>query len=101
MQFECKQIECKLVPSLIKPNAIKQQSNELGKRSGTKELVALLIISAMQDQSSQQMPKLGVEQVKNVNREKSLEQEVAVESWCNAIRMQTNQMQARVISHQA
>jgi hypothetical protein len=49
MQFECKQIECKLVSSLVVPNAIKQQSNKLGTRSGAKELVALSIVSVMQD----------------------------------------------------
>jgi hypothetical protein len=71
--------------SLIKPNTIKQQSNKLGKRSRAKELVALLIISTMQDQSNQQMPELDVEQVKNLNRENSLEQEVQEQSESNLV----------------
>jgi hypothetical protein len=80
MQFKCKQIECKLVSSLVVPKAIKQQSNKLGTRSGAKELVALSIVSAMQDQSNKQMPELGKEHVKTADGEKSLEREVQEQS---------------------
>ncbi len=71
--------------SLLKPNAIKQQSNELRTRSGAKELVALSIVSAMQDQSNQRMPELGREQVETVDGEKSLEQEVQEQSQSNLV----------------
>jgi hypothetical protein len=70
-----KQIECKIM-SLVEPNANKQQSNELRTSSREKELVALSIVSAKQDQSNQLMPELGKEQVKNINGEKSLKREV-------------------------
>jgi hypothetical protein len=80
MQIECNQIECKLVLSLVKPNTINQQSNELRTRSGAKELVALSIISAKQDQSNQRMPELGKEHVETVDGEKPLEREVQEQS---------------------
>jgi hypothetical protein len=80
MQFKCKQIECKLVSSLVVPNTIEQQSNELRTRSGAKELMALLIVSAMQDQSNKQMPELGKEHVKTVDGEKLLERDVQEQS---------------------
>jgi hypothetical protein len=59
--------------SLVKPITIKQQSNMLGTRSGAKELVALSNVSAKQDQSNQQKPELGEEQVVDIDGEKSLE----------------------------
>jgi hypothetical protein len=84
MQFKCKRIKCKLVSHVV-PNAIKQQSNKLGTISGAKELVALLIVSAKQDQSNQLMPELGKEQVENVDGEKSLEREVQEQSQSNLV----------------
>jgi hypothetical protein len=79
MRVERKQIECKIM-SLVEPNANKQQSNELRISSRTKELVALSIVSAKQDQSNQLMPELGKEQVENVDGEKLLEREVREQS---------------------
>jgi hypothetical protein len=46
MRVDHKQIEC-MIMSPVEPNANKQQSNKLRTSSRAKELVALLIVSAM------------------------------------------------------
>ena len=75
--------------SLVEPNAIKHQSNELRTRSGAKELVALLIVSEMQDQSNKQMPELGKEHVETIDGEKSLEREVQEQSQSSLVLKQS------------
>lgn len=89
MQIECNQIEFKLVSSLVEPKLINQQSNELGTRSGANELIALSIVSGMQDQSNKQMPELGGEQVKTVDGEKSLERAVHEQSLSSLVLSQS------------
>jgi hypothetical protein len=84
MRVHRKQIKCKIM-SLVMPNTTKQQSDKLRTRSRAKELVALSIISAMQDQSNQRMPELGEEQVETVEGEKSLEREVQEQSQSNLV----------------